>query len=47
MSQFKTLVMQILQLNEEGHTVAEIATVLQCGRSVVEYTLDLYGNTVV
>ena len=47
MGQFKTLMVQILQLNEEGYDVAQIATVLQVGRSVVEYTLDLYGNTVV
>ncbi len=46
MGQFKTLVMQILQLSDEGLDVAQIATVLQVGRSVVEYTLDLYGNTV-
>ena len=47
MGQFKTLMMQILQLYDDGYDVAQIATVLQVGRSVVEYTLDLYGNTVV
>ena len=47
MSNFNSLMMQILQLYDDGYDVAQIATVLQVGRSVVEYTIDLYGNTVV
>lgn len=43
MAQFKTLMMQILQLSEQGLEIAEISQVLQVGRSVVEYTLDQYG----
>ena len=46
MSNYKSLMMQILQLYDNGYDVAQIATVLQVGRSVVEYTIDLYGNTV-
>ena len=43
MSKFKDLIIDILEMSERGYTVAEIATTLQLGRSVVEYVIDTYG----
>lgn len=44
MSKFKALIIDILEMYERGVDVAEIATVLQCGRSVVEYVIDTYAE---
>ena len=44
MSKFKDLIIDILEMYERGRTVAEIATTLQVGRSVVEYTIDTYAE---
>jgi orotate phosphoribosyltransferase-like protein len=44
MSKFKDLIITILEMYERGATVAEIATDLQIGRTVVEYTIDTYGE---
>jgi len=43
MSKFKDLIIDILEMSDRGATVAEIATKLQLGRSVVEYVIDTYG----
>ncbi len=43
MSKFKNLIIDILEMHERGRTVAEIATALQLGRSVVEYVIDTYA----
>jgi orotate phosphoribosyltransferase-like protein len=43
MSKFKNLVIDIMEMYGRGRTVAEIATALQCGRSVVEYVIDTYA----
>ena len=43
MGQFKTLVTEIMELQSQGLSEAEIARVLQVGRSVVEYALEMYG----
>jgi orotate phosphoribosyltransferase-like protein len=43
MSKFKNLVIDIMEMHERGRTVAEIATALQLGRSVVEYVIDTYA----
>ena len=44
MSKFKNLVIDILEMQEQGLDVVEIARVLQCGRSVVEYVIDTYAE---
>ena len=44
MSQFKRLLDRILEMETQGLTEAEIARVLQIGRSVVEYALEMYGD---
>ena len=44
MSQFKRLVEKVLEMHSQGRTEAEIARALQCGRSVVEYVLAMYGT---
>ena len=44
MSKFKTLIIGILEMYERGADVAEIATALQVGRSVVEYAIDTYAE---
>ena len=44
MSKFKNLVIDIMEMYERGRTVAEIATALQLGRSVVEYVIDTYAE---
>ena len=44
MSKFKDLIIDILEMYERGRTVAEIATALQLGRSVVEYVIDTYAE---
>jgi orotate phosphoribosyltransferase-like protein len=43
MSKFKDLIIDIMEMYSKGNNVAEIATVLQCGRSVVEYVIDNYS----
>ena len=43
MSKFKDLIIDILEMYERGRSVAEIATALQLGRSVVEYAIDTYA----
>jgi orotate phosphoribosyltransferase-like protein len=43
MSKFKNLIIDILEMHERGRTVAEIATTLQLGRTVVEYVIDTYA----
>lgn len=43
MSKFKDLIIDILEMHERGASVAEIATALQVGRSVVEYAIDTYA----
>ena len=43
MSKFKNLVIDIMEMYERGRSVAEIATTLQVGRSVVEYVIDTYA----
>jgi orotate phosphoribosyltransferase-like protein len=45
MSQFKRLVVAVLEMTSEGMTESEIARELHCGRSVVEYILAIYGTT--
>jgi orotate phosphoribosyltransferase-like protein len=42
MSKFKRLVEAVLELQAQGLSDAEIATALQCGRSVVEYIIAVY-----
>jgi orotate phosphoribosyltransferase-like protein len=44
MAKFKDLLISILELDERGVSVADIATRLQVGRSVVEYALAMYGT---
>ena len=44
MGQFKNLVIEILDLQNQGLSETEIARVLQIGRSVVEYTLEMYSD---
>ena len=44
MSKFKDLIIDILEMYERGANVAEIATALQVGRSVVEYAIDTYAT---
>jgi orotate phosphoribosyltransferase-like protein len=44
MSKFKDLIIDILEMHERGASVAEIATTLQLGRSVVEYAIDTYAE---
>lgn len=44
MAQFKRLVVEVLSLNDAGLTIAEIATRLQCGRSVIEYIIAIYAT---
>ena len=44
MGQFKNLVIEILELQSQGLNEVEIARALQIGRSVVEYTLEMYGD---
>ena len=44
MSKFKDLIIDILEMYERGRSVAEIATALQLGRSVVEYVIDTYAE---
>ena len=44
MGQFKNLVILILEMSEAGKSPAEIASVLQIGRSVVEYALEVHGS---
>jgi orotate phosphoribosyltransferase-like protein len=43
MSKFKNLIIDIMEMYGRGNNVAEIATALQCGRSVVEYVIDTYA----
>lgn len=44
MAQFKRLVIEVLSLNDAGMTIAEIASRLQLGRSVVEYIIAIYAT---
>ena len=44
MSQFKRLVEQVLEMQSQGLSDAEIARALQCGRSVVEYIVAVYAD---
>ena len=44
MGQFKTLVTEIVEMQSLGMSETEIARVLQVGRSVVEYALEMYGD---
>ena len=44
MSQFKRLVMEILDLQSLGLNDAEISRALQCSRGVVCYVVDQYGK---
>ena len=44
MGQFKRLVDQIVEMQAQGLTEAEIARALQIGRSVVEYALEVHGS---
>lgn len=46
MSQFKRLVVEILDRAALGQNEAAIARELQCGRSVVDYVLTMYGEGV-
>ena len=43
MGQFKRLVIEVLSLHEAGLSETEIARVLQIGRSVVEYVIEVHG----
>ena len=44
MSQFKRLVEQVLEMQSQGMTDAEIAQSLQVGRSIVEYIVTVYAD---
>jgi len=43
MSKFKDLMLDVLEMYEQGHTVADVAQYYQLRRNIVEYVIETYG----
>jgi uncharacterized protein (DUF433 family) len=47
MSKFKDLMLDILEMYEQGHNVAEVAQHFQLRRNIVEYVIETYGPGII